>query len=71
MKPEPCGTIIMKKPLLKIGRGFCYIMRFKTSIEMQAGMPRQTEAATVYQLIATVTPVRSPRALTARREASP
>ena len=56
---------------LRLIASAAYKIMSSISIEMQAGIPRQTEAATVYQFIATVMPVSRPRALTANRDAKP
>ncbi len=52
-------------------RGLCffYIIISNTSMEMLAGIPRQTQARTVYQFTARLTPVSSPSEFTASRAA--
>ncbi len=53
------------------GLRFFYIIISNTSMEMLAGIPRQTQARTVYQFTARLTPVSSPSEFTARRAAKP
>ena len=53
------------------GLRFFYIIISNTSMEMLAGIPRQTQARTVYQFTARLTPVSSPSEFTASRAAKP
>lgn len=54
-----------------VRKGFFYIIIFNTSIEILAGIPRQTQARIVYQFTARLTPVSRPSEFTASRAAKP